>query len=81
MPRCFGTNGSRVQSVHKCLEGWGNSISMANFLFFLHRCPEKLRVDPQPERNKAITEGDSRMRHRKEPGLQTSGRVRLPRLA
>lgn len=34
MPRCFGINGSRVESVFKSLVGWGNSISMDNFLFF-----------------------------------------------
>lgn len=36
---------------------------------------------PAPNKNNTITRGDSRMRHRKEPGLQTSGRARLPWLA
>lgn len=76
MPRRFGINGTRVWSVRECLEGWGNSISMANFLFFSIGVLKQ--VELQPERTDAITRGDSRMRHRKEPGLQTSGRARLP---
>lgn len=50
-PRCSGINGGLVRSVCNCvnLEGWSNSISMANFLFFSASVLKHSRSSSSPE--------------------------------
>lgn len=73
-PVFFGINGSFV-SVYV----WRCGIIRFPWLIFSFFFTVFLKHSSnQPERTDAITRGDSWRRHRKDPGLQTSGRARLP---